>query len=187
LLKDLLRDINNAEISARKQSRLHNGIQSSGNLFKRPEASFQKLAALVAETIKRYHQHYAAEDCMFIKAFPSEIEFSSSWYVKMRQGGHLGSHIHEEGWISGAVYLAIPQRHSPEEGCIELSLHGDNYPQKHSNFPTMTVAPKVGDVCFFPSSVFHRTIPFSSNEERICIAFDLKPVKPARSRMSAGY
>ena len=34
---------------------------------------------------------------------------------------------------------------------------------------------KVGDVVFFPSSVFHRTIPFSSNEERICIAFDVKP------------
>jgi hypothetical protein len=23
--------------------------------------------------------------------------------------------------------------------------------------------------------VFHRTIPFSSDEERICVAFDLKP------------
>jgi uncharacterized protein (TIGR02466 family) len=188
LLGDLLRDINNAEISSRKQSRLHNGIQSSGNLFKRPEASFQKLAALVAQTIERYRQHYAAEDCMFIKAFPDKIEFSSSWYVKMRQGGHLGSHIHEEGWISGAVYLAIPQNKvSPEEGCIELSTHGDNYPQKHSNFPSMMVTPKVGDVCFFPSSVFHRTIPFSSDEERICIAFDLKPVKSKLSRMSAGY
>ena len=27
----------------------------------------------------------------------------------------------------------------------------------------------------FPSSVIHQTIPFSSNEERICIAFDVKP------------
>ena len=32
-----------------------------------------------------------------------------------------------------------------------------------------------GKVVFFPSSVFHRTIPFKSNEERICIAFDVKP------------
>lgn len=176
LLAELLSDINNAEISQRKQSRLHHGIQSSGNLFKRPEASFQKLAALVAETIERYRQHYAKEDCMFMKAFPKNIEFSSSWYVKMQSGGHLTSHIHEEGWISGAVYLAMPKNKvNKDDGSIELSTHGDNYPQKHTNFPTKTIAPSVGDVVFFPSSVFHRTIPFSSNEERICIAFDLKP------------
>lgn len=176
LLAALLRDIEQAEISQRKQSRLVNGIQSSGNLFKRPEASFRTLSELVARTIRDYYQHFAHHDCMFIRAFPKEIEFSSSWYVKMRSGGHLGSHIHEEGWISGAVYLAIPNRiASPEEGCIELSTHGDDYPLEHPNFPTRLVAPKVGDVCFFPSSVFHRTIPFSADEHRICIAFDLKP------------
>src|SRR5690606_20144047 len=109
LLAELLNDINSAEISQRKQSRLHHGIQSSGNLFKRPEASFRKLASLVADTIRAYKQQYANEDCMFIKAFPDEIEFSSSWYVKMQSGGHLTSHIHEEGWISGAVYLAMPK------------------------------------------------------------------------------
>src|SRR5206468_3230645 len=40
LLSDLLRDINFAEIAERKQGRLHYGIQSAGNLFKRPEESF---------------------------------------------------------------------------------------------------------------------------------------------------
>lgn len=187
LLRDLLKDIAEAEISARKQSRLVNGIQSSGNLFKRSEASFQTLAALVARTIKKYYEHYANHDCMFIKAFPKNIEFSSSWYVKMKTGGHLSSHIHEEGWISGAVYLAIPKRiTSEEEGCIALSTHGDNYPAKHDNFPKMVVAPKVGDVCFFPSSVFHHTIPFSADEERICIAFDLKP-EVTRTAKHGGY
>ncbi len=175
LLAELLSDINHAEISLRKQSRLHHGVQSSGNLFKRPEASFQKLAVLIASTIEKYKQHYANEDCEFIKAFPKNIEFSSSWYVKMQSGGHLTSHIHEEGWISGAVYLAMPKNRVGDEGSIELSTHGDNYPQKHTNFPTKTIAPNVGDVVFFPSSVFHRTIPYSSNEERICVAFDLKP------------
>ncbi len=77
LLAELLSDINQAEISLRKQSRLHHGVQSSGNLFKRPEASFQKLAVLIAATIEKYRQHYADEDCMFIKAFPKDIECSN--------------------------------------------------------------------------------------------------------------
>jgi hypothetical protein len=33
----------------------------------------------------------------------------------------------------------------------------------------------VGDIVLFPSSLFHRTIPFSADEDRICVAFDLKP------------
>ena len=29
------------------------------------------------------------------------------------------------------------------------------------------------DICIFPSSLFHHTIPFESSEERICFVFDL--------------
>lgn len=180
LLKALLHDINQADIAAREQSRLHHGTQSSGNLFKRPEASFRKLAELVARTIQGYYRQHADSNCAFIQEFPKNIEFNSSWYVRMRQGGHLDSHIHEEGWISGAVYLAMPRQLPGDEGCIELSTHGDNYPQQHQNFPRRMVKLQVGDVCFFPSSVFHRTIPFSATEERICVAFDVKPARSIR-------
>jgi len=105
------------------QSRLVNGTQSSGNLFKRKEPSFKRLAQEITLLIKKYYDHYKHEDSMFIKAFPKTIEFSSSWFVKMQTGGHLSSHIHEEGWISGAVYLSIPQQKKhPDEGGIELSV-----------------------------------------------------------------
>jgi hypothetical protein len=45
----------------------------------------------------------------------------------------------------------------------------------HDDFPKKTILPEAGEVIFFPSSVFHRTIPFQSDEERICIAFDVRP------------
>ena len=94
----------------------------------------------------------------------------------MQSGGHLSSHIHEDGWISGAVYLSIPKNiNHQDEGGIELSTDGDEYPRMHDDFPKKVLLPEAGDVIFFPSSVFHRTIPFNSDEERICIAFDLKP------------
>lgn len=176
LLKDLLHDINNTEIAERKQGRLHFGTQSAGNLFKRPESSFKKLAALIKQEFIHYKERYAGADCELIKSFPNTLEFTSSWYVKMRQGGHLDPHIHEIGWISGAVYLAMPKdKQLPDEGGFEYGVHGDNYPQKHPKFPAKSLVPKVGDIVLFPSSLFHRTIPFNSNEERICIAFDLKP------------
>ena len=176
LVKDLLHDIDTADIAERKQSRLTFGIQSSGNLFRRQESSFQQLADALRLMIKNYHRRFSNESCEFIQAFPKNIEFSSSWFVKMQKGGHLSSHIHEDGWISGAVYLSIPNQNTTlDEGAIELSTHGDNYPKMHDNFPKKTILPAVGDVIFFPSSVFHRTIPFQADKERICIAFDLKP------------
>jgi hypothetical protein len=74
------------------------------------------------------------------------------------------------------MYLSLPtQKKHEHEGSIEVSTHGDEYPKKHDNFSTQALAPEVGDFIMFPSSLFHRTIPFSSDEERICIAFDLKP------------
>ena len=177
LRKQLLHDINVADVEEKTQGRLHNGVQSAGNLFKRSEASFQQLGKLVEDAIQRYRESFKGEDCEFVKAFPKNTEFASSWFVKMQQGGHLTSHIHEEGWVSGALYLTMPTNKQHEhEGSIELSTHGDDYPKKHDNFPTKTVAPEVGDLVMFPSSVFHRTIPFSSDEERICVAFDLKPM-----------
>lgn len=183
LLQSLLNDINNAEIAERVQGMLHNGKQSAGNLFKRPEDSFRTLGELVKKEFINYKNKFAGADCELIKSFPEELEFTSSWFVKMRQGGHLDSHIHEIGWISGAVYLAMPSdKKSPEEGAFEYGTHGDSYPQKHSNFPVGRVIPNVGEIVLFPSSLFHRTIPFTSNEERICIAFDLKPSTPSNAR-----
>ncbi|MGZ8200352.1 MAG: putative 2OG-Fe(II) oxygenase [Methylosarcina sp.] len=46
----------------------------------------------------------------------------------------------------------------------------------HEDFPSRIIDQLVGDLVLFPSSLFHRTIPFHSDRERICVAFDVKPV-----------
>lgn len=187
LRKQLLHDIENTNIAERVQGMLHNGKQSAGNLFKRPEPSFRALAELIKKEFINYKNKFADANCELILSFPSELDFTSSWYVKMRQGGHLSPHIHEIGWISGAVYLAMPTpKSNSNEGAFEYGTHGDDYPIIPSatlaKFPTAYTLPKVGDIVLFPSSLFHRTIPFNANEERICIAFDLKPATQSSQR-----
>ncbi|WP_439537993.1 tetratricopeptide repeat protein [Methyloversatilis sp.] len=183
LLADLLRDVTHAEIEARKQGRLHHGIQSAGNLFRRSEPSFARLAALIGEQVARCRARLTGETCVFAQDFPPDTVFSSAWYVKMSKGGHLTSHIHETGWLSGVVYLAIPRDRPAGSlaGGIEFSTDGDDYPREHDDFPRKTLLPVAGDIVLFPSSLFHRTIPFESNEERICIAFDVKPGRVAQT------
>jgi uncharacterized protein (TIGR02466 family) len=189
LLNALLNDINTADIAERKQGRLTNGQQSAGNLFKRPEASFRALAALIKQEFLHYKNKYSAENCALMNNFPDDLEFTSSWYVKMQQGGHLNAHIHEIGWLSGAVYLAMPlSKTGSNEGAFEYGTHGDDYPillpKTPEDFPVAHIMPSVGDIVLFPSSLFHRTIPFTANESRICIAFDLKPAVGTQQKNS---
>ena len=180
LVKELINDINTAEILKRQYQYLFNGSpveQSAGHIFRRPEKSFNKLSDALIKSIKKYFLRHQNEDNEFIRSFPKNISFNSAWYVKMNSGGHLSSHIHENGWISGAVYLAIPKDSGldGQEGAIELSSDGNGYPRLHDEFEKKVILPNVGEVIFFPSSVFHQTIPFNSDEERICIAFDVQP------------
>ncbi len=175
LLKSLLYDITHMSIAERKQGRLYYGMQSAGNLLLRPEDSFQQLAGLIRNKVAEYRQAFSHHQDHIIQYFPEHIEFTSSWYLRMKQGGYLTSHIHEEGWISGCVYLQLPERLEDKDGCFSYSLDGDDYPRQHDDFPEQVVDIKVGDLVMFPSSLFHRTLPFQTDQERVCIAFDVRP------------
>ena len=77
-------------------------------------------------------------------------------------------------WMSGIIYLQIPKgKNNNKEGSIEFSLHGYSYPTKRADFPKKQIIPQKGSIVFFPSSLYHKTLPFTSTEERISIAFDL--------------
>ena len=179
LVKEVVKDISTADILQKYQGSFNGtaGQQSSGHLFRRPEQSFAKLSDALIKSIKKYFLQYKNEDNEFIRLFPSNISFDNAWFVKMQSGGYLTPHIHEKGWISGAVYLEMPKNSGVDgqDGAIELSSDGAGYPKLHDDFEKKIILPNVGDVIFFPSSVFHRTIPFNSDEERICVAFDVKP------------
>jgi tetratricopeptide (TPR) repeat protein len=174
-LAQLLHDIEHLAIAERKQGRLYYGMQSAGNLLMRTEPSFQKLTAIIRNKVLAYRQHFADSGCELILNFPRNIEFASSWYLRMKQGGYLTSHIHEEGWISGCIYLKLPEKGRAHEGCFAYSTDGDDYPRLHEDFPSQIVDIQVGDLVLFPSSLFHRTVPFHADQERVCVAFDIKP------------
>lgn len=176
LRQALLHDVAAVRMAQRQQARLHRGVQSAGHLFKRPEASFQALAGLVQDALRRLRAGLDPTLGEYARAFPAAPRFSGAWSVSMRQGGHLDAHIHEEGWLSGVVYLQVPEpppgRH---DGAIAFSLDGDRYPRPYDDWPETMVQPRPGDLVLFPSSLFHRTVPFDADTERVCIAFDVAP------------
>ena len=87
--------------------------------------------------------------------------------------GHQAAHIHTSGWLSGVIYLKVVPSFGRNEGAIEFSLNGERYANPKA--PTVTYCPGQGDIVLFPSSLYHKTIPFISKSDRIVLAFDLQP------------
>lgn len=161
----------------RSQDLLTKGKQSSGNLFLRdaPEVSFIK--EQIEATLRAYKASYEGSDEGFISNWPAQYELYG-WIVSIGKGGSLSAHNHKEGWISGSLYLRMPPADviNKDSGKISFSYCGPRYPKGNVAWEQTTVNVEQNDICIFPSSLFHLTIPFESSEERISLAFDLKPI-----------
>jgi len=149
------------------------GYQTLGNLFESEDVDILKLKKIIEQKIKNYRKIHKNSNDLFVKKWPIKSKFRG-WHVKLFQQGHQKSHIHPNGWLSGVIYLKMPNLLKGDEGSIEFTLEGYDYTHD-KNLPKFIHNPKNFDIALFPSSLFHRTIPFSSKEDRQVIAFDLVP------------
>ena len=142
------------------------------NLFERPTGKVEQLKSIIINELDLYQKKYSNKSCSYIKKWPSQ-NYLNAWYVVLKKQGYQNPHIHPGGWLSGVIYLKVVPSLDKNEGAIEFSLNGQHY--SNVNSPKLIFQPKLGDIVFFPSSLHHRTIPFSTNTDRIIVSFDLKP------------
>jgi hypothetical protein len=153
------------------QALLINGNQTHGNIFSNKDKEFQTLKNLIINELDKYKNKLSNSQEGFIRKFPKNFELNG-WIIQMDKGGSLMPHIHKEGWISGSIYFKLPKKIKTNDGNIVFTETGPHYP-KIDNFNEKIVNISEGDICLFPSSTFHYTIPYESNEQRICLAFDI--------------
>jgi hypothetical protein len=142
------------------------------NLFSNPSEKTMELKSIILNELARYHLKFRNEPCSYMQKWPSQKSLHA-WYVILKQSGYQTPHIHPHGWLSGVIYLKVVPPLEKDEGAIEFSLNGKNYSDEKS--PKLLHQPKLGDIVFFPSSLHHRTIPFTTNTDRIIVSFDLRP------------
>jgi tetratricopeptide (TPR) repeat protein len=105
-----------------------------------------------------------------------DYRIQGAWSVRLKPGGFHKDHFHPEGWLSSAFYVETPDAalDSPEkQGWIRFGqppfITDPPLPPAHY------VRPKPGRLVLFPSYMWHGTVPFTTDEARMTIAFDAVP------------
>ena len=173
LVSELLNIKNNFESSP--QPLIDNGEQSSGNFLVSNDPSVQKIRRIIVERIINYRYQYKDFNDGFIKNWPKNI-ILHGWIIELKNGGSLGSHMHKQGWLSGSLYLNLQKVPGSRQGNIIFDIDGGSYPRNGKTFSHKEFNIEKGDIVLFPSSIFHKTVPFESQEHRVTLAFDVKPV-----------
>ena len=150
------------------------GGKSIGNIFDNKTKNISILKEIIQKNITSFYKLYSKSKDKMIKEFPSNYELNG-WFISLKKSGEVTSHIHE-GWLSGVFYLKKPTNKKKElNKDLEFSLNYQNLPIFKKKFE-YRVENKPGDLILFPSSLPHRVLPIKSANERLSIAFDMKPI-----------
>ena len=114
---------------------------------------------------------------LFLGQRPDKWRFDI-WGTVLGAQGHQSAHIHRDAWLSGCYYAQIPDvvraKGEGHDGWIEFG-RPQLYPQSKAESKVRLCQPEEGLIILFPSYIYHRTIPFEAEVERVSIAFDLIP------------
>jgi hypothetical protein len=163
------------------------GTQTDGNLLIREDPPLRALRAVIRDAVEQH----IAQLPPFEAGHPtcirdrSPVRIAGSWSVRLRDAGFHADHVHGKGWISSALYLALPpsiaqaeaEPASGHEGWLSLGECRDVIADLE---PVRLVEPKLGRLVLFPSTMWHGTRPFASGE-RMTIAFDI--ARPTQDRI----
>ncbi len=173
LIDDLVEISENFDKSP--QDLLDAGSQTAGNFLLADHPSTKIIKSIISNKIEEYRRYYSNSEEGFIQHWPKNLVLHG-WIIKINTGGSLSSHMHKLGWLSGSIYLKLEKKPQTNQGNIVFDLHGADYPKDGAVFPSEEYNIEKGDLILFPSSIFHRTIPFEANNDRVTLAFDIKPI-----------
>jgi Tfp pilus assembly protein PilF len=160
------------------QQSLREGTQTPGRLFGRPDPVIAATQAALTRAIEGWLASLPADaGHPFLSRRARSVRYVGSWSVRLRSSGRHVNHIHPEGWMSSAFYVALPPSvlggSEGDAGCIQFGQPpvelGLALP------PRRILRPRPGGLALFPSYMWHGTLPFEDPEPRLTIAFDMLP------------
>lgn len=152
------------------------GSQTTYRLTGSPDPAIQAFFKAVDKPIRQHIARLGPGDDPLRRRSTGGYRIEGAWSVRLRPGGFHKDHFHPEGWLSSAFYVETPQAAldtDERQGWIRFGqppFHTEPaLPAEHY------VRPKPGRLVLFPSYMWHGTVPFTTDERRMTIAFDIVP------------
>jgi Tfp pilus assembly protein PilF len=155
---------------------LRHGTETSQDLARSADPAIQALFGAFAAPIRHYLEKAGHGRDPLRRRNQGAWRFNGSWSVRLRTSGHHANHVHPRGWISSACYIELPDCMSnarTREGVLTFGQPSIvTTPALSAEY---SVRPSVGMLVLFPSYFWHGTVPFSSEQARLTVAFDVVP------------
>jgi hypothetical protein len=138
--------------------------------------AMKSYADAAAEPLRQYLLNLPKGDNPLQFRNTGRADLLSSWSVKLHQQGYHVNHVHQEGWISSACHIRLAKNSGNADekaGWLKLGepgpicsprLKADHY-----------VKPERGMMVIFPSYIWHGTVAFPGDTNRLTVAADFQP------------
>lgn len=152
------------------------GSQTMQSLVESANPAVRAFFRAVEGPIRRYLTELGTGSDPLRSRNRGAYEIRGCWSVWLKPGGFHVDHVHPQGWISSACYIATPAvAEDPErkEGWIRFGQPPVQPPG--GLLAEHFVQPRAGRLVLFPAWMWHGTVPFTSDERRLSMAFDVLP------------
>ncbi len=146
--------------------------RQSDDLADAASPALRRLATIAHDALAARHGALAGDAHPWTRARPAAWSLTL-WGTILQPGGAVEPHIHAPNWLSGVYYPALPDVVGMADegglaiGAFPAALGGGGRHHVQSARP--------GRMILFPSWLWHMTLPFGGDAERISFAFDLVP------------
>jgi uncharacterized protein (TIGR02466 family) len=177
-LADLRKSLNSIHLYNRHPSAqsLRHGSQTLHLLTGSDDPVVQAFFRAVDAPIRAHMAKIGTGEDALRRRNTGDYRIAGAWSVRLQPQGYHRDHFHPEGWLSSAFYVETPDAalDTPErQGWIRFGQppFATVPPSPAAHY----VRPKPGRLVLFPSYMWHGTVPFTTDEARMTIAFDAVP------------
>jgi tetratricopeptide (TPR) repeat protein len=174
-LAALLRALHTMERPYIEQS-VRGGTQTDRSVIQRHEPIVQRVKAAWLAAIRGYVESLPAfEQGHPLLGLPrGQLLVEGSWSVRLLRQGYNVPHNHPAGWLSTAFHIALPAADAMGPAPAGHIAFGTPPEELGLDLPAYrTIKPEVGVTAVFPSTMWHRTMPFADGE-RLALALDVR-------------
>ncbi|WP_312146569.1 putative 2OG-Fe(II) oxygenase [Brevundimonas sp.] len=154
---------------------LRQGTQTQVDLRASSDPAIQAFFTAIDGPIRRYMAQLGSGSDPLRSRNTGAYRIAGCWSVQLAPNGYHAPHVHPEGWLSSACYIDLPAAVDADGRQGWIGFGAPPFACATPTPPEHYEKPEPGKLVLFPSYMWHGTVPFSGEETRLTIAFDVAP------------